>query len=96
LLRAEQKGMDVGQAKLQSAQARDALLKARVSVHTFRDTDVERDTDVGLAVTRQTYTAGEKALAEWKFRRIGLGLSLAMIALTLVGLRFYITVLEKK
>jgi predicted CXXCH cytochrome family protein len=96
LRRAEQKGMEVSQAKLQSAQARDALLKARVTVHTFRDSDLQRDTDAGLAVTRQTYAAGEKALSEWRFRRIGLGLSLAMIALTLVGLRLYITVLEKK
>jgi hypothetical protein len=88
--------MEVSQPKLQAAQARDALLKARVTIHTFRDADLRRDTDAGLAVTRQTYAAGEKALAEWKFRRIGLGLSLAMIALTLVGLRLYITALEKK
>lgn len=96
LRQAEQKGMEVGQAKLQSTQARDALLKARVTVHTFRDADLQRDTDAGLAVARQTYAAGEKALAEWKFRRIGLGFSIAMIALTLVGLRLYINVLEKR
>jgi predicted CXXCH cytochrome family protein len=96
LHQAEQKGMEVSQSKLQSAQARDALLKARVTVHTFRDADLQRDTDAGLAVTRQTYAAGEKALAEWRFRRIGLGLSIAMIALTLAGFRLYINVLEKK
>jgi predicted CXXCH cytochrome family protein len=96
LRQAEQKGMEVSQSKLQSAQARDALLKARVTVHTFREADLQRDTDAGLAVTRQTYAAGEKALAEWKFRRIGLGLSIAMIALTLAGFRLYINVLEKK
>jgi len=96
LRRAEEKGMEVSQPKLQATQARDALLKARVNIHAFRDGDLQRDTDAGLAVTRQTFAAGEKALAEWRFRRIGLGLSLAMIALTLVGLRLYITVLEKK
>ena len=81
---------------LQEDQAHDALLKARVAVHAFRDGELKRDTDAGLAVTRQTYAAGEKALQEWKFRRVGLGLSLVMIALTLVGLGLYIRNLEQK
>ena len=94
--RAERQGMEVSQAKLQEAQARDALLKARVTVHAFSDSELKQDTDAGLAVTRQTYAAGEKAMQEWKFRRVGLGLSLVMIALTLVGLGLYIRNLEQK
>jgi hypothetical protein len=38
----------------------------------------------------QTYAAGEKAMQEWSFRRVKLGLSLVTIALTLVGLGLYI------
>jgi Cytochrome c3/Doubled CXXCH motif (Paired_CXXCH_1) len=94
--RAERQGMEVSQPMLQQAQAKDALLKARVTVHAFSDSDLKRDTDAGLAVTRQTHIAGEKALEEWKFRQVGLGLSLVMIALTLVGLGFYIRNLERK
>ena len=94
--RAERQGMEVSQPMLQQAQAKDALMKARVSVHTFSESELKRDTDAGLAVTRQTHIAGEKALEEWKFRRVGLGLSLVMIALTLVGLGFYIRNLEQK
>jgi predicted CXXCH cytochrome family protein len=94
--RGERQGMEVSQPLLQQAQARDALMKARVAVHAFRDKELERDTDAGLMVTRQTYVAGEKALQEWKFRRVGLGLSLVMIALTLVGLGLYIKNLEQK
>jgi len=94
--RAERQGMEVSQPMLQQGQAKDALLKARVTVHAFRDSEVKRDTDAGLAVTRQTHIAGEQALKEWKFRQVGLGLSLVMIALTLVGLGFYIKNLEKK
>ena len=94
--RAERQGMEVSQPMLQQAQAKDALLKARVTVHAFSDSDLKRDTDAGLAVTRQTHIAGEKALEEWKFRQVGLGLSLVMIALTLVGLGFYIRNLEQK
>lgn len=94
--RGERQGMEVSQPLLQQAQARDALMKARVAVHAFSDVELEHDTDAGLAVTRQTYVAGEKALQEWKFRRVGLGLSLVMIALTLVGLGLYIKNLEQK
>ncbi len=94
--RAERQGMEVSQPLLQQSQARDALLKARVTVHAFNDNELKRDTDAGLAVTRQTYVAGEKALQEWKFRRVGLGLSLVLIALTLVGLGLYIRNLEQK
>jgi hypothetical protein len=88
--------MEVSQPMLQQAQARDALLKARVTVHAFHDSELKRDTEAGLAVTRQTYVAGEKALEEGTYRRVGLGLSLVMIALTLVGLGLYIRNLEQK
>jgi predicted CXXCH cytochrome family protein len=91
---AERQGMEVSRAKLQEAGARDALLKARVTVHAFNERELKEDTDAGVAVTQQTYTAGEKALHEWKFRRVGLGLSLVMIVVTLVGLRLYIRNLE--
>jgi hypothetical protein len=94
--RAERQGMEVSQPMLQQGQARDALLKARVTVHSFSESELKRDTDAGLAVARQTHLAGEHALKEWKFRQVGLGLSLVMIALTLVGLGFYIRNLEKK
>ena len=94
--RAERQGMEVSQPMLQQAQAKDALLKARVTVHSFSETELKRDTDAGLAVTRQTHAAGEQALKEWKFRQVGLGLSLVMIALTLVGLGFYIKNIERK
>ncbi len=94
--RAERQGMEVSQPKLQQTQARDALLKARVAVHAFRDSELKRDTDGGLATTKLTHAAGEKAMQEWKFRRVGLGLSLVMIAFTLVGLGLYVRNMEQK
>lgn len=93
---AEREGMEVSLPKLQEGEARDALLKARVTVHTFNDTELKKDTDVGLAIARQTHTAGEQAMEEWKFRRVGLGFSVAAIALVLVGLGLYIKNLEQK
>ena len=94
--RVERQGMEVSQAKGQAAQARDALMKARVTVHAFSESELKHDTDAGLALSHQVQVAAEKAHEEWKFRRVGLGLSLVMIALTLVGLGLYIKNLERK
>ena len=95
LSRAKRQGMEVSQALQQEEQARDALLKARVTVHTFSDGELKRDTDSGLAIARQTHFAGEEAMDEWRFRRIGLGLSVLAIALTVVGLGLYIRNMER-
>lgn len=94
--RAEREGMEVSQQQEQEANARDALLKARVSVHAFRENEVKRDTDAGLAITKATYAGGQQAMQEWKYRRVGLGLSLSMIVLSLIGLGLYIRNLERK
>jgi predicted CXXCH cytochrome family protein len=94
--RAEREGMDVSQQQQQEANARDALLKARVSVHAFREDEVKRDTDAGLVITKATYAGGQQAMQEWKYRRVGLGLSLSMIVLTLIGLGLYIRNLERE
>jgi len=94
--RAERQGMEVSQPLQQEAQARDALLKARVTVHTFRADGLKKDVDAGLATARQTHTAGEQAMAEWKFRRVGLGFSVLAIAITVLGLGLYIRKMEQK
>ena len=86
--------MEVSQATQQQALAHDALLKARVTVHSFSELELKRDTDAGLEISRQTLAAGQKAMAEWKFRRVGLGLSVLAIAITLVGLGLYIRNIE--
>jgi Cytochrome c3 len=91
---AERQGMEISQAKQQQEQARDALMKARVTVHAFSSSQLKHDTDAGLAIARQTHIAGEKAMEEWRFRRVGLGISVLAIAITLVGLGLYIKILE--
>jgi len=94
LERAERQGMEVSQATQQQSLAHDALLKARVSVHNFSVRELKRDTDAGLEISRQTFAAGQKAMAEWRFRRVGLGISVLAIAITLVGLGLYIRNIE--
>ena len=92
--RAERSGMEVSEAKLKQTEARDALTKSRVTIHSFDPTRVNEDTTVGLKVAETTYQAGVKALAERDYRRKGLAISLAIIVVVLVGLRLYIRDLE--
>lgn len=92
---AESSGMEVSQARLELDQARDALTKACVSVHTFAATPVHADVDSGLKITAKTYGEGQAALRERDYRRTGLGMSLVAIVFVVVALRLYIREIEK-
>ena len=91
---AERSGMEVSQSKLDLTQARDALTKARVTIHSFNVGHVEADVKPGLAAAAKDYHAGQQALAERNYRRIGLAISLIAIGLVLLGLRLYIKQIE--
>jgi len=91
---AESSGMDVSEAKLRQAQARDALTRARVTLHSFQVAPVNENIQVGLKVAEVTYQAGVKALAERNYRRVGLTISLVTIVVVLVGLWLFIRELE--
>ena len=95
LQEAESSGMEVSEARLQQDQARDALTKARVSVHSFATGPVEQDVQTGLKITTQTTQAGKNALAERQFRRKGLALSLIFILAAVLGLYLTIRRLER-
>lgn len=91
---AERSGMEVSQAKLDLAQAKDALTKARVTLHSLDLQKVQADIKPGLAAAGKDYQAGVQALKERDYRRMGLGISLLAIAVTLFGLRLYLKQLE--
>jgi hypothetical protein len=91
---AESSGMEVSQARLQQAQGRDALTKARVTIHGAQVDQVNSDIQAGLKVAEINDQAGLAALAERNYRRKGLAVSLAAILLVLIGLRFYIKSIE--
>ena len=91
---AESSGMEVSEARLGQDQARDSLTKARVTIHSFRKDLVDQDIQAALNIAAKNLQAGQKAMAERNYRRVGLGLSLVAIALMLVGLRLYIKRIE--
>lgn len=51
---AESSGMEVSQARIDEDQARDALVKARVTVHSFRKDLVAQDVDEGLKIASKS------------------------------------------
>jgi len=93
---AERAGMEVSTPKLELATAHEALIKARVDVHTLRDTDVQAVTDPGLAIAKKANQAGVAALEELNFRRKGLGVALITIIIAIAGLYMKIRQIESK
>jgi len=91
---AESSGMEVSEARLGQNQARDSLTKARVTIHSFRKDLVDQDIQAGLNIAAQNLQAGQKAMVERNYRRVGLGMSLIAIGIALVGLRLYIKKIE--
>ena len=93
---AEHAGMEVSQAQFDLGNAKTALLQARTAVHAFRPDSVESHVDEGLTVTDTAIVRGHRALADLRFRRIGLGLSTGVIVLLIASLIFKIRQLERK
>jgi nitrate/TMAO reductase-like tetraheme cytochrome c subunit len=93
---AESSGMEVSQARLDEDQARDALTKARVTIHSFKTDLVDQDIQEGLKIAAKNLQAGQAALAERDYRRRGLGFALAFILLTVLGLFLYIRQIESQ
>src|SRR6266536_1454483 len=91
---AESSGMEVSEARLGQDQARDSLTKARVTIHSFRADLVDQDIQVGLKIAAKDLQAGQKAMVERNYRRVGLGMSLIAIGIVLAGLWLYIKKIE--
>ena len=87
-------GMEVSEAQMEEDQARDSLIKARVTIHSFQTELVRQDVEAGLKIAAKTHAEGEAALAERDRRRKGLGLSLGIILAVLLGLALYIRQIE--
>lgn len=96
LEQARQSGMEVSDAELRHRDGQANLIKARVAVHAFQVDAVREPVEEGLEIAAETYRAGEDALHERDFRRLGLGFSLFAILLTMAGLWLAIRSIESK
>ena len=86
LERGERAGMEVSQTRFDLQGARNALVNARVLVHSFDPSQVTETTSEGKAIAAAAIEEGEAVMAELQVRRKGLASSLIVIFLVIVGL----------
>jgi predicted CXXCH cytochrome family protein len=86
LRRAEHAGMEVSQARFDLNGGHDALVKARAAVHAASLDAVAREADGGRAIAARAHGRGVRALDELRYRRTGLGVSLAIVLVVIAGL----------
>jgi hypothetical protein len=96
LAKAARSGMEVSEPQLEQREANDWLMKARVSVHSFNAERVQQDLTTGQSIVQKTYRAGQELMHERNRRRMGLGISVLAILVTLVGLKLWIVEIERR
>ena len=94
--KAEQKGMEVSEAKFKLRDVKQARLKSRTAIHSFDLKDFETTIGEGLTITTAAQAEGENALHEYSFRRWGLGIATLIITILCIGLFIFIKRIEKK
>lgn len=95
LQRAASSGMEVSEAMLRQQEAHATLVKAEVAVHAFRVAAVSQLVQAGVATAAETRRAGEDALKERDYRRMGLAIALLAILATMAGLWLALRAIER-
>jgi predicted CXXCH cytochrome family protein len=93
---AEQRGMEVTDAKFRLRDARQAHLQMRTMVHSFNEAKFREVIDKGMAATSLAQGEAGGAIHEFYFRRFGLGISTLIITILSLTLFAYIRRIEKK
>ena len=93
---AEQKGMEISEAKFKLRDAHQAKLEARTMVHSFDQKKFEEVViGKGLTVTDYVISEANSVIDEFNFRRTGLGISVLIISFLVIILFFYIRRIER-
>ncbi len=94
---AEQKGMEVSDAKFNLRDANQARLESRTMVHSI---DIVKFREIvnnkGLKTTAKVKAEAQSSIDEFFFRRYGLAASVLIISLLALALFFYIRQIESK
>jgi len=93
---AEQKGMEISEAKFKLRDARQARLEARTMIHSFSSERFEEVVGKGLNVASAVSVEAHEALDEYVFRRIGLGVATLVITVLVISLYLFIRRLERR
>jgi len=93
---AEQRGMEIAEAKFKLRDARQARLQSRTMVHSFDLEKFNETIGAGLSTTSFVKQEAEHAIDEYYFRRMGLGVATLIITILAVSLYLYIRRLERQ
>jgi predicted CXXCH cytochrome family protein len=93
---AEQKGMEISEAKFRLRDVRQARLQSRTTVHAFSEEKFTEVINNGLKTSAFIVVESESAIREYYFRRIGLAIATLIITLVALFLFLYVRRLEKK
>jgi predicted CXXCH cytochrome family protein len=93
---AEQKGMEVTEAKFKLRDVHQARLQSRTMVHSFNEQQFKETIERGLKTSAIVQTEGEFAIREYEFRRIGLGIASIIITILAISLYLFIKRIERR
>lgn len=91
---AEDKGMDVSDARFKAKDIPGALIKAQTVLHTASLTEVKKEIDPGLQLAKDAKQSGDHAVEEFYFRRKGLAISTLFITILAIALYMKIRQIE--
>jgi predicted CXXCH cytochrome family protein len=93
---AEQKGMEIAEAKFRLRDTRQAALEARTMVHSFDGARFAAVIAKGLATNSSVAEEATKTVQEFYFRRFGLGVATLIITVLAVSLYVYVRRIERR
>jgi hypothetical protein len=93
---AEQKGMEISDAKFKLRDIRQARLEARTTLHAFREEKLREVVNRGLGISKAVAGDARHQIDEYYYRRIGLGIATLIITVLAVSLYVYIRRLERR
>lgn len=87
---AEQKGMEVSEAKFRLRDAHQARLQSRTAIHSFNEAKFREVITPGMTAASFVNAEGRQAIGEYHFRRWGLGI--ATLIISVVGVSLYVLI----
>jgi predicted CXXCH cytochrome family protein len=93
---AEQKGMEISEAKFKLREVRQARLQARTVIHAFNEEQFQTTVHQGSIVSLAIIQEAKSAVDEYYFRRIGLFIATFIITLVALLLYLYVRRMEKR
>lgn len=93
---AEQKGMEVSEAKFKLRDANQARLQSRTVIHAFNQAKFHEVADKGITVAHVVQADAQEAIHEYYFRRWGLGIATIIISVVALSLYAMIRRIERR